>query len=233
LLTKLLRPEPTPRIRAQGGSILLGVSAMEMLYGLIKPIVRAATRLGIAPDVFSWLSLILQGAAALWIALGSFEIGGWLLVAGASCDALDGAVARASHRASDAGEVLDAAIDRWGEMAVFFGYAYYYRADTLGFCLACAACAGAVMVSYARAKGESFGVDAKMGLMQRHERAVYLSAATIVSPFVVPHLEVTSDHPRHVLVLAALALVAIFATATSIRRTAFTRATLVARQNKT
>lgn len=205
---------------------------MELLYGLIRPIVRVATRLNVSPDTFSWLSLILQGAAALWIALGSFEIGGWLLVVGSSCDALDGAVARASHRASDSGEVLDAAIDRWGEMAVFFAFAYYYRADTLGFVLACAACAGAIMVSYSRAKGESFGVDAKMGLMQRHERAVYLSAATIISPWVTERWEGVSDHPRHLLVLAALALIALLATATSIRRTAFTRATLAARKNQ-
>lgn len=227
-----LRRQPIARVRAQGGTILLGVSVMELLYSLIGPVVRLATRLRVSPDVFSWASLVLQGAAALFLARGAFGLGGGLLAVGASCDALDGAVARASGRASDAGEVLDAAIDRWGEMAVFFGCAYFYRTDDLGFWLSCAACAGAIMVSYARAKGESFGVDAKMGLMQRHERAVYLSIATVFSPLVAPRLEPGVDHPRHLLVLAALALIAFFATITAVQRTAFTRSELKRRREQ-
>ena len=116
------------------------------------------------------------------VAVGWFGLGGWTLVVGAMCDSLDGAVARERGLASDAGEVLDAAVDRWAEMAVFFGFAYYYRNDPVGFVLAAAACAGAVMVSYARAKGEAMGVDARMGLMQRHERAAYLCLACCPLP---------------------------------------------------
>jgi hypothetical protein len=82
------------------------------------------------------------------------------------------------------------------------------------------------MVSYARAKAEAVGVDAKGGMMQRHERAVYLAAATLFSPLVALQFEAQGPHPRHFLLLATLALVAVFATLTSFQRTAFTRAEL-------
>jgi CDP-diacylglycerol--glycerol-3-phosphate 3-phosphatidyltransferase len=216
----------TERVMKQGGSVLLGEYFMEYGLWLFRPIARACIRMGIHPDTLSWTSLGLHGVAACAVATGWFGLGGWVLVAGAGCDALDGAVARARGLASDAGEVLDAAVDRWAEMAVFFGYAFYYRNDPFGFFLAVAACAGAVMVSYARAKGEAMGVDARMGLMQRHERAAYLCVSTVLSPLVVWAWEPEVVHPRHYLVLAALALVAFFANATGIQRTAYTRAEL-------
>ena len=82
------------------------------------------------------------------------------------------------------------------------------------------------MVSYARAKGEAMGVDARMGLMQRHERAAYLCLACVLSPLIAWWWEPDSTHPRYHLVLAALALIAVLANATGIQRTAFVRAEL-------
>jgi len=148
----------------------------------------------------------------------------WVLVFGAFCDALDGAVARARGVASDAGEVLDAAIDRWAEMAVFFGYAWYYRSIWWGFILAAGACVGAIMVSYARAKAESFGIDAAMGLMQRHERAVWLALATLGSAV----WELWRPTPIgmfafHTPVLVALGVIAVLANWTGWIRTQYTR----------
>jgi len=174
-------PPRSARVEKAGGSVLLSRYAME--YGLwaFGPVTRAAIRLRVHPDAFSWASLLLQVAAAVLIAGGSFGLGATLLILGAACDAADGAVARGRGMASEAGEVLDAAVDRWAEMAVFSGYAWYYRSLWPGFLLAVGACAGAVMVSYTRAKAEGYGIRATRGLMQRHERAVWLSVATLGS----------------------------------------------------
>lgn len=219
------RPQ-TERVTKQGGTPLLGEYFMEYGLWVFRPAVRACVRLGIHPDTLSWTSLVLHLAAAVAIAGGWFGLGGWTLVVGAMCDSLDGAVARARELASDAGEVLDAAVDRWAEMAVFFGFAYYYRNDPVGFVLSAAACAGAVMVSYARAKGEAMGIDARKGLMQRHERAAYLGLSTVLSPLVAYFWEPGAEHPRYHLVLAALALIAVLANLTGLQRTAFVRAEL-------
>lgn len=214
------------RVTKQGGSALLGEYFMEYGLWMFRPVTRLCIRLHIHPDVLSWSSLVFHLVAAVALARGAFALGGWILIFGAACDALDGAVARARGLSSDAGEVLDAAVDRVAEMAVFFAYAYYFRNDGLGFFLAAAGCIGSVMVSYARAKGEGFGIDAKMGLMQRHERAVYLSVSALVSSVVAWYWEPGNPHPHHYVVLAALALVAFFSNLTGIQRTAFTRAEL-------
>lgn len=215
------RPHST-RVEQVGGSILLGEYFMEYGLWVFRPIARAAVKLDVYPDTLSWASLVFHFLAAAAISQGGFGPGGWLLLIGAACDSLDGSVARARGLASEAGEVLDATVDRWAEMAVFFGYAWYYRSIPLAFVLAVAACSGAVMVSYTRAKGEAVGIDAKIGLMQRHERAVYLVTATVFSSL-AEVVWPSPGRPLHVLVIAALGLIALFGNVTGIRRTAFIR----------
>jgi phosphatidylglycerophosphate synthase len=214
----------TARVDKAGGSILLSKYMMEYGLWVFGPLTRTAISLKIHPDVFSWTSLLLQFVAALLIASGYFGLGAWVLVFGAFCDALDGAVARARGIASDAGEVLDAAMDRWAELAVFFGYAWYYRNLPWAFFLACGACAGAMMVSYSRAKAESFGIDASMGLMQRHERATWLAVATLGSAlWEVWRPTPTGEFAYHTPVLFALGMIAVIANWTGWIRTQYTR----------
>lgn len=214
----------TARVDKAGGSLLLSKYMMEYGLWVFGPLTRTAVQLGVHPDVFSWASLVLQFGAALLFATGSFGVGAWVLVFGAFCDALDGAVARARGVASDAGEVLDAAIDRWADMAIFFGFAWYYRNLWWAFFLATSACAGSVMVSYARAKGESFGVDAAMGLMQRHERATWLALATITSAlWEVWRPTPSGEFVYHTPVLFTLGMIAVFANWTGWIRTQYTR----------
>jgi phosphatidylglycerophosphate synthase len=222
LQTAIRGRQHSQRVKQVGGSILLNAYFMDYGIWLMQPFVQAAKRLQVHPDTISWASLALHCFAAFSISQGNFGIGGLLLCFGAGFDALDGAVARAMGLASDAGEVLDAVIDRWAEMAVFFGYAWYYRDFPLGFLLAVAACAGAVMVSYSRAKGESMNIQAKMGLMQRHERGAYLAVATILaSP--IELIWPSPDKPQYLIVLVVLGLIAFFGNLTSIQRTVFIR----------
>src|SRR5712692_716071 len=142
----------TERVIRQGGTIFLGEYLMEYGLWLFRPITRACVRLNLHPDVLSWTSLVFHLAAGAALVAGYFGLGGALLLMGAACDALDGAVARARGLSSDSGELLDATVDRWSEMVIFFAYAWYYRSFPLGFALAVAAGTGALMVSYVRAK---------------------------------------------------------------------------------
>ena len=212
----------TERAMQLGGSPVLSRFFVEYGLWMFRPIVRVAVRLRVHPDHLSWASLWLHFIAAGALALGGFGLAGWVLLFGAICDSLEGGVARARGLASDAGEILDAVIDRWAEMAVFFGYAWYYRADAVGFTAALGACAGAVMVSYTRAKGETVGVAAKMGLMQRHERATYLIVSTIFSA-IIERYHRSGEPARHWLVLCALIGIAVFANWTGIVRARFIR----------
>jgi CDP-diacylglycerol--glycerol-3-phosphate 3-phosphatidyltransferase len=232
VLRSALRGSPrSGRVEKVGGSVLLSRFAMEYGLWVFGPLTRAATRHRIHPDAVSWASLLLQVASAVFIAGGSFGLGATLLILGAACDAADGAVARARGMASEAGEVLDATVDRWAEMAVFAGFAWYYRSFWPGFLLAVCAGAGAVMVSYTRAKAEAYGIRATRGLMQRHERGVWLSVATLASAVA----ESWSPTPAgelayHAPVLVALGLIALLGNWTGWLRMQLTRQELRRRE---
>ena len=112
---------------------------------------------------------------------GHFALGGWLYFLTGILDILDGRVARATGRVSAGGAYFDSVIDRYAELVVFGGLAYFYRASWSLF-VVLAASLGSVMVSYARARGEALGVDVKVGTMQRPERVFYLGLAMVVAP---------------------------------------------------
>ena len=221
------------RVEEAGGSLLVSKYAMEYGVWLFGPVTRAAIRLQVHPDALSWASLLLQLAAAAALAGGSFGLGATLLILGAFPDAVDGAVARGRAMASDAGEVLDAAVDRWAEMAVFFGLAWYYRSFWPGFLLAVLACAGAVMVSYTRAKAATYGIRASGGLMQRHERAVWLSVATLGSNLAESwHPTPAGDLALYTPVLVVLGLIAVLGNWTGWMRMQLTRQELRRRERR-
>lgn len=217
-----LRAQRSARVAQAGESAFLTTSMMEYGLWLFRPFAKLATRLNVSPDLLSWASLFFHFAAALALSRGAFAPAAWLLLLGGACDSLDGTVARALGKASDAGEVLDAVIDRWAEMAVLFGLAYHYRdwAAAYGACLLAAA--GSVMVSYTRAKAQAMRLPSAGGPMQRHERAAYLTVAVLVSALLQRWSSPYQEWPT----LAAVGLIAIVATGASLRRTADMRKAL-------
>jgi phosphatidylglycerophosphate synthase len=96
-------------------------------------------------------------------------------------DVLDGTVARRTGRATAFGAFYDSTLDRVSDGAVLAGLTVFY-ADTSGrhslpmvtVCLV--AIIATYVTSYARARAEALGFDAKVGLIQRPERVVLLSA---------------------------------------------------------
>jgi CDP-diacylglycerol--glycerol-3-phosphate 3-phosphatidyltransferase len=170
------------RVDRAGRSPLLGKSAMQMGYWAMAPLARAVAAAGATANAVSWASLGLAAAAGAALGLGHFGVGAALSLASSCCDALDGMIARETGTASDAGEVLDATIDRYAELLFFAGIAVYERGSVGVLSLTLAAAGGAIMVSYATAKAEALGVDAPRGAMRRPERAVYLVLGTALVP---------------------------------------------------
>jgi CDP-diacylglycerol--glycerol-3-phosphate 3-phosphatidyltransferase len=208
------------RIERAGSSLLLGEGAMEMGYWAMRPAARACMVLGVSANAVSWASLALAAGAGAALALGRFGVAALLSAASSVCDALDGMIAREMGTASDSGEVLDAAVDRYAELFFFGGLAFCMRHDGLAIALVFAATAGATMVSYATAKAEALHVDAPRGAMRRQERAVYLVLAIALVPIVEAASApwATPLWVARVPVLAGLALVAIVGNASAVRR---------------
>ncbi len=207
------------RVDRMGGSVLLGKSSLEMGSWALQPLARGCVRLGISANAVSWSSLALGLGAGAALALGAFGLSAVLLMVSSLADALDGQVARASGTASDAGEVLDAGIDRYNELALLAGAVIVFRDHVFAQGLALAALSGAFMVSYATAKAEALQVPAPRGAMRRPERAVYLVLGTLLTP-VVAWLLPPPTLPVGAPLLAALLLIGVVGNVSAVRRLA-------------
>jgi CDP-diacylglycerol--glycerol-3-phosphate 3-phosphatidyltransferase len=220
----------TARLATLPRSPYLPRVVLEFGYWMLNAPAAACARLGVTPNAITTLSLLLSLAGAIALGLGHFFAGGWLLLIAFMCDAWDGIVARKTGTASIAGEFYDATVDRYSDLFAFCGLMYYYRDDAAPWLLAAAALVGSTLTSYTRAKGESVGIDPNVGSMQRHERAVYLGGGCAIGPIVAHYTERGLGHPRYFLVLAALALVAVSANVTAVRRARFVLAALARRE---
>jgi len=114
---------------------------------------------------------------AYFLSQGKMSIGGWIMLVMTPIDALDGTMARLRGDPSAFGAFVDSVSDRYAELALLGGLMLYYvkQMDTLGVVLAFSAAAGSIMVSYVRARAESNGYEAKVGLMTRVERYLVLA----------------------------------------------------------
>lgn len=208
------------RIDRQGGSRLLTKGTMELGYWILQPVAQLLVLLGIGPNLVSWASLVFGIIAGFCLALGHFGFGAVFATISGFLDSLDGMVARSSGVASDAGEILDAVVDRYVEFFFLAGLIVYYRAIPPVQILALLALLGTFMVSYSTAKAEALQVEPPKGSMRRPERAVYLILGAALSALTIPWLEIhhESGIPIGYPMVGALGLVALVANVSSIER---------------
>jgi phosphatidylglycerophosphate synthase len=208
------------RIDKQGGSALLSKAIMEMAYWSLQPVARFLVLCRLSPNQLSWASLgfgVLTGAC---LAYGHFGFGAFFATVSGLLDSLDGMVARMTGRSSDAGEVLDATIDRYVEFFFLGGLIIYYREIPILQVITLLALVGSFMVSYSTAKAESLQVSPPKSVMRRPERAFYLTIGAALSPLTIPWLEVYREftipigHPM----VMALCLVGVVSNVSALER---------------
>jgi phosphatidylglycerophosphate synthase len=208
------------RIDRQGGSRLLSKGAMEIGYWILSPVARALVSLRVSPNQVSWMSFGFGAFAGVFLALGHFGFGAICATVCGLLDSVDGMVARLSGVASDAGEVLDAAIDRYVEFFFLAGLIIYYREQPLLQLLALMALLGSFMVSYSTAKAEALEIEPPNGLMRRPERAVYLTAGAALSAPSIAWFEGTPEFtsPLAYPMVLVLSMVAVLTNFSAIER---------------
>jgi CDP-diacylglycerol--glycerol-3-phosphate 3-phosphatidyltransferase len=104
-------------------------------------------------------------------------------------DMVDGLMARMSNRSSKWGAFLDSTLDRLGDAAVFGGLALWFAGGGGSFVLACVALYDLVMgsvTSYAKARAESLGMTANVGIAERADRLVAVLVAAGLAGLGVP-----------------------------------------------
>jgi CDP-diacylglycerol--glycerol-3-phosphate 3-phosphatidyltransferase len=148
---------------------------------LMEPMADWLVRRRVHPNTITIGGTVFMVAGGVLYGMGHISIGGWLLGITALTDVLDGMVARRSNTSSTFGAFLDSTLDRvadgavLGGLAVFFAFSPIHRSPPMvAVCIA--GIIGAFITSYTRARAEALGLDAKVGMLQRPERVVLLSA---------------------------------------------------------
>jgi CDP-diacylglycerol--glycerol-3-phosphate 3-phosphatidyltransferase len=156
----------------------------------LKPVGAKLSKLGITADHLTLLGVVMAAGAAVAIANGALRAGFLLLALSGINDMLDGAVAKASGTASPRGAFFDSVSDRLSDALLFGGVAWYLSSTEGGqiVLLPMAILAGAMLISYERAKAEALGYDARGGIMERAERFIMLGFGLLFDFLLIPIL---------------------------------------------
>jgi CDP-diacylglycerol--glycerol-3-phosphate 3-phosphatidyltransferase/CDP-diacylglycerol--inositol 3-phosphatidyltransferase len=149
---------------------------------VFSPVARLFLRLGISPDAVTIVGTLGVCAGALVFFPGGHFLAGVLVcTAFVFSDLVDGHMARLSGRSSKWGAFLDSTLDRFGDAAIFAGLALYYAGPGDSRPLTALALYCLVLgsiTSYARARAESLGMQAKGGIAERADRLVAILVMT-------------------------------------------------------
>jgi CDP-diacylglycerol--glycerol-3-phosphate 3-phosphatidyltransferase len=146
------------------------------------PLGNLLLRLGVSPNTVTLVGTLGVCAGALvcfpqgWLLAGVVVITAFVF-----SDMIDGYMARTSGQLSPFGAFLDSTLDRVGDAAIFGGLAMYYvgpgdsdwKAALAIYCLTMGS-----VTSYARARAESLGMHAKVGIAERSDRLVAILGMT-------------------------------------------------------
>lgn len=200
---------------AQRGSFALGGFVRSWFYWFAGPVERAALALHMSPTTFNILGVVFGAASGVAFATGRLGLGGWAVLLGGVADVLDGRIARAQRVEGPRGAFLDSTLDRFAEVGAFVGLAVYFQASTPALSMVTIGLGGSLLVSYARARGESVGIVCKVGVMQRAERLLLIGFGGILDPIVAAG----TPWSEGALLLAVLTLVAVGTIGTAVYRT--------------
>jgi CDP-diacylglycerol--glycerol-3-phosphate 3-phosphatidyltransferase len=159
---------------------------------VLNPVGRALARTPVTPNALTVIGTLGVSAGAL----GLFPIGE--LFAGTMvcwfftfADMLDGTLARIKGTSGPWGAFLDSTLDRVADASVFGGLTLWFMlggrdrllAGVALFCLVSGA-----LVSYAKARAESLGFNADVGIAERTERLLIGLVAAGLSGLGVPYI---------------------------------------------
>jgi len=143
---------------------------------VIRLIVRALALSKIHPNVLTFLGLLINMAAAAFLAFGHFRTAGLVIIFAGLFDMVDGRVARETNRVTRFGAFFDSVLDRYSDLGLLVGLLVYYGTINRPsyVVLTAVAMSASVMISYTRTRAENIVPSCKVGFLERPERIVML-----------------------------------------------------------
>ena len=153
--------------------------------GFFSPAADGLLRLGVSPDAVTLVGTagVCVGSLAFY-PRGQLFLGTVVVTLFVFSDLIDGHMARVSGASSKWGAWLDSTLDRIGDGAIFGGLVLWFGGGGDDPVLAAVALYCLVMgsvTSYARARAESLGMQAKGGIAERADRLVAVLVMTGLS----------------------------------------------------
>jgi archaetidylinositol phosphate synthase len=151
---------------------------------------RSFASTGLSANFWTGMGLAVSIVAGIAYSSGTFiridwtpwsfasVIGGILILLSGFFDIVDGSVARFRNQTTRKGAFLDSSFDKIAEIVIFAGIAYGKLADPF---LCLVGLGLSLLVSYTRARAESFGVKLKgVGIGERAERMLLIAIIGII-----------------------------------------------------
>lgn len=146
------------------------------------PLANLLIRWGVSPNTVTFVGTLgVVAGAVIFFPQGHLLAGVLVITAFVFSDIMDGYMARTTGKVSSFGAFWDSTLDRIGDAAIFGGLAMYYvgPGDNDWFAALAIYCLSMGSVtSYARARAESLGMQAKVGIAERADRLVFTLATT-------------------------------------------------------
>jgi CDP-diacylglycerol---glycerol-3-phosphate 3-phosphatidyltransferase len=201
-------------------------SLRSLMTTVFTPLARLLLALRVSPDAVTIAGTLIVSAISLTLfPLGYTLVGGLLVGFFVLFDSLDGVMARMSGRSGPWGAFLDSTLDRVADGAVFGGIMLWFvlhpgeHDGIWGIAVALACLVLGSVVPYARARAESVGATAQVGIAERADR---LLLALVPFTFLQVGLPV-------VVLEVVLTLLALASLVTVFQRMATVRAQLTSR----
>lgn len=166
---------------------VLPKSIQKWFLRLVDPVIEFIVHFNVHPNFFTVLGLLSSMIGAYFFARHNLRIGAIYILIGGLCDIIDGKVARKSGLSSKFGALFDSSLDRFSEVFMFLGVAIFFVKSgySTTSIMVFLGLGGSMMVSYVRARAEGLGYACKVGIMQRPERIVYISAGALIHEYVL------------------------------------------------
>lgn len=179
---------------------------------LFTPLARWLLKIGVSPDAITILGTagVVVGALVFY-PLGQLWWGTLFITAFVFSDVVDGIMARIENSGGRWGNFLDSTLDRIADGALFAGLAIWFftGGDNSAIGIGALLCLVlGMVVSYVRAKAESLGFTANVGIAERAERLVSVLVVTGFTGLGLPDI----------VLLVTLAVLAAASTVTVVQR---------------
>lgn len=173
---------------------MLGNHGRSITRTVFTPLARVLAALHVTPNMVTVTGTVVTIAlSCLVLARGYLWQGAVALGVVLFCDSVDGVLARMTGQESAFGAFLDSTLDRLGDGAVFGALVVWAAwgmpagaVRTVSLVAGTVAMVGVGTVPYARARAESIGVVAKVGIAERTDRLVVALACVAFADWGLP-----------------------------------------------